>query len=196
MSDIIIRQEEIEGGLLILINPPSNKFTPVNYRFVNKIINSDRHTFFYPAVYGNFNCMETAITSEKLYSIYEEAKKTYAYENIFVFEISEHKTDGNSIAELAAYSEKVISFQNSLKGNMHTDSFEAFLSSDFYNAFLMRYSFTASEKHILKGLFKYAFLSDMDLCRLIADIESGVILKENTKNKRKEVLNALRNKLS
>ena len=195
MSDIKIFN--ISGGAVIMINPPIDCDEIVRIRLINKISRQDKSSFLFPALYGNFHCVEGEYISDEVYEGYEKLKKIFAYENIFVFEALEKSPDtGYSINSLIKQSELVITAQNTVKGTDISATFSYFLQSQFYLGFVGEYSFTASEIIILNGLLKYAFLSDIPLENLINDIKHGLENKANIKLLRKEFLNVLRKRLS
>ena len=80
---------------------------------------------------------------------------------------------------------------------MHlSDRFNAIMQSPHYNEFIEEFGFTASEILILKGLFKYAFLTGMTIETLIDEITGNLEKKANRKLLRKEFINVLRQRLS
>lgn len=200
MSDIKIFN--ISGGAVIMINPPINLEEITDVKLINKISRKDKRSFLFPALYGNFHCAEGDFISDEVYESYEKLKKSFAYENIFVFEslkkspdIGENYLD-YSINSLISCAENIISAQNVIKTSETSAAFEAFLKTSFYLDFIAEYSFTVSEIVILNGLIKYAFLSDIVLETLINEIKAGIENKSNKKLLRKEILNALRQRLS
>ena len=200
MSDIKIFN--ISGGAVIMINPPIDYEEITDVRLINKISRKDKSSFLFPALYGNFHCAEGKFISDKVYEAYENLKKSFAYENIFVFEalekspgIGENYT-GYSINSLITCAENIISAQNIIKTAETSSAFEIFLKTSFYLDFISEYSFTVSEIIILNGLLKYAFLSGIVLETLIEDIKTSIENKSNKKLLRKEFLNALRQRLS
>ena len=132
----------------------------------------------------------------------EKIKKSFAYENIFVFEVLKKSPDigenylGYSINSLINCAENIVSAQNVIKTTETSAAFEAFLKTSFYLDFIAEYSFTVSEIIILNGLLKYAFLSDIVLETLITEIKADIENKSNKKLLRKEILNVLRQRLS
>lgn len=199
MSDIKIFN--ISGGAVIMINPPINLKEITGVKLINKISRKDKSSFLFPSLYGNFHCAEGEYISDELYEAYEKLKKSFAYENIFVFEATGAAAVCKtcllySINSLIKQSELVITAQNAVKGTDISATFSYFLQSQFYLGFVGEYSFTASEIIILNGLLKYAFLSDIPLENLINDIKQGLENKANIKLLRKEFLNVLRKRLS
>lgn len=200
MSDMKIIN--ITGGIILMINPPIDCDKITGVRLINKISRQDKSSFLFPALYGNFHCAEGEFISDKVYEAYENLKKGFAYENIFVFEALEKSPDngknytGCSINSLISCAENIISAQNIIKTTETSAAFEAFSQTSFYLDFIVEYSFTVSEIIILNGLLKYAFLSDIVLETLIEDIKASIENKSNKKLLRKEFLNALRQRLS
>lgn len=200
MSDIKIFN--ISGGAVIMINPPINLEEITGVKLINKISRKDKSSFLFPALYGNFHCAEEEFISDEVYEGYEKLKKSFAYENIFVFESLEKSPDtggnytGYSINSLINCAENIVSAQNVIKTTETSAAFEAFLKTSFYLDFIAEYSFTVSEIVILNGLLKYAFLSDIVLETLINEIKADIENKSNKKLLRKEILNALRQRLS
>lgn len=185
-----------------MINPPIDCDEIISVRLINKISRQDKSSFLFPALYGNFYCAEGEFISDKVYEAYENLKKSFAYENIFVFEALENSPDngenytGYSINSLISCVENIISAQNVIKTTETSSAFEAFLQTSVYLDFITEYSFTVSEIIILNSLLKYAFLSDIVLETLIEDIKASIENKSNKKLLRKEFLNALRQRLS
>ena len=200
MSDIKIIN--ITGGAIIMINPPIDLEKLISVRLINKISRKDKSSFLFPALYGNFHCVESDAISDKVYEAYENLKKSFSYENIFVFEALEKSSNADmtytdySINSLINCAENIISAQDVIKTSETSSAFEAFLKTSFYLDFIAEYSFTVSEIIILNGLLKYAFLSDIVLESLIEDIKASIENKSNKKLLRKEFLNALRQRLS
>lgn len=200
MSDMKIIN--ITGGAIIMINPPIDCDEIISVRLINKISRQDKSSFLFPALYGNFHCAESEFISDKVYEAYENLKKSFAYENIFVFEALENSPDNGenytdySINSLISCVENIISAQNVIKTTETSSAFEAFLQTSVYLDFITEYSFTVSEIIILNSLLKYAFLSDIVLETLIEDIKASIENKSNKKLLRKEFLNALRQRLS
>ena len=200
MSDVNIIN--INGGAIIMINPPIDLEQIIGVRLINKISRKDKSSFLFPALYGNFHCAEGEFISDKVYEAYENLKKSFAYENIFVFEALENSPDnvenytGYSINSLISCAENIISAQNIIKTTKISAAFEAFSQTSFYLDFIAEYSFTVSEIIILNGLLKYAFLSDIVLETLINEIKADIENKSNKKLLRKEFLNVLRQRLS
>ena len=129
-------------------------------------------------------------------------KREVSYENIFVFEalnaqVSTYTGENTqSINALVEYVKEVIKAQNDIKSTSLTDEFEALMKSPFYNDFLNEFGFTASENLILKGLFKYAFLTGISVGELIQEIKANIEGNANKKLLRKEFINVLRQRLS
>ena len=200
MSDVNIIN--ISGGAIIMINPPIDFEKITGVRLINKISRKDKSSFLFPALYGNFHCVESEAISDKVYETYENLKKSFSYENIFVFEALEKSSNADmtytdySINSLINCAENIISSQNVIKTTETSDAFEAFSQTSFYLDFIAEYSFTVSEIVILNGLLKYAFLLGIVLETLIEDIKASIENKSNKKMLRKEFLNALRQRLS
>ena len=200
MSDIKIIN--ITGGAIIMINPPIDLEKLISVRLINKISRQDKSSFLFPALYGNFHCAEGEFISDKVYEAFENLIKSFAYENIFVFEALENSPDngenysGYSINSLINCAESIVSAQNVIKTTETSSAFEVFLKTSFYLDFITEYSFTVSEIIILNGLLKYAFLSGIVLETLINEIKADIENKSNKKLLRKEILNALRQRLS
>ena len=200
MSDIKIFN--ISGGVILMINPPIDLEKIISVRLINKISRKDKSSFLFPSLYGNFHCVEGEYISDELYEAYEKLRKSFSYENIFVFEALEKSPDtgGNytsySINSLITCAENIISAQDVIKTTETSSAFETFLKTSFYLDFIAEYSFTVSEIVILNGLLKYAFLSDIVLETLINEIKADIENKSNKKLLRKEILNALRQRLS
>ena len=185
-----------------MINPPIDLEKIISVRLINKISRKDKSSFLFPALYGNFHCTEGEYISDELYEAYEKLRKSFAYENIFVFKAIENSPDtggnytGYNINSLISCAESIISAQNVIKTIEASAIFEAFLKTSFYLDFIAEYSFTVSEIVILNGLLKYAFLSDIVLETLINEFKADIENKSNKKLLRKEILNALRQRLS
>lgn len=200
MSDIKIFN--ISGGAVIMINPPINLEEITGVKLINKISRKDKSSFLFPALYGNFHCAEGEYISDEVYEDYENLKKSFALENIFVFEALEKSSNADitytdySINSLINCAENIISSQNIIKTTETSSAFETFLKTSFYLDFIAEYSFTVSEIVILNGLLKYAFLSNIVLESLINEIKADIENKSNKKLLRKEILNALRQRLS
>lgn len=200
MSDVNIIN--INGGAIIMINPPIDLEQIIGVILINKISRQDKSSFLFPALYGNFHCAEGEFISDKVYEAYENLKKSFAYENIFVFEALEKSPDNGenytdySINSLISCAQNIISAQNIIKTTETSSAFEAFLQTSVYLDFIAEYSFTVSEIIILNGLLKYAFLSGIALVTLIEDIKASIENNSNKKLLRKEFLNALRQRLS
>ena len=200
MSDVNIIN--INGGAIIMIKPPIDLEQIIGVRLINKISRQDKSSFLFPALYGNFHCAEGEFISDKVYEAYENLKKSFAYENIFVFEALENSPDNGenytdySINSLISCAENIISAQNIIKTTETSAAFEAFSQTSFYLDFIAEYSFTVSEIIILNSLLKYAFLSDIVLETLIEDIKASIKNNSNKKLLRKEFLNALRQRFS
>ena len=202
MSDIIVDTLRIYGGIILVINPPLAYDENITLRFINKISREDKSSFLFPALYGKFDCKEGEIVSDEVYDLYDGLKREVSYENIFVFEalnapVSTYTGENTqSINALVEYVKEVIKAQNDIKSTSLTDEFEALMQSPFYNDFLNEFSFTASEILILKGLFKYAFLTGISVTELIDSIKGTLEGNTNKKLLRKEFINVLRQRLS
>ena len=202
MSDILVDTLRIDGGIILVINPPLAYDEKVVLRFINKISREDKSSFLFPALYGKFDCKEGEIVSDEVYALYDGLKKDVSYENIFVFEVLNSQAfidvekNMRSINSLIKQVEEVIKAQNEIKSTSLTDEFEALMQSPFYNDFLNEFSFTASEILILKGLFKYAFLTGISVTELIDSIKGTLEGNTNKKLLRKEFINVLRQRLS
>ena len=200
MSDIKIFN--ISGGAVIMINSPIDLEKITGVRLINKISRKDKSSFLFPALYGNFHCVEGEYISDKVYEAYENLKKSFTLENIFVFEALEKSSNADmtytdySINSLINCAENIVSVQDVIKTSETSSAFEAFLKTSFYLDFIAEYGFTVSEIIILNGLLKYAFLSDIVLETLINEIKADIENKPNKKLLRKEFLNALRQRLS
>ena len=200
MSEINII--DIIGGVILMINPPIYLEKITGVRLINKISRNDKSSFLFTALYGNFHCAEGEYISDEVYEAYEKLKKSFAYENIFVFEALEKSSNTDktytdySINSLINCAENIVSAQNVIKTIEASAIFEAFLKTSFYLDFIAEYSFTVSEIVILNGLLKYAFLLGIVLETLIEDIKASIENKSNKKLLRKEILNALRQRLS
>ena len=202
MSDIIVDTLRIDGGIILVINPPLAYDEKVVLRFINKISKEDKSSFLFPALYGKYLCKESEIVSDEVYYLYDGFKREVSYENIFVFEalnvqVSTYAGENTqSINALVEYVKEVIKAQNDIKSTSLTDEFEALMKSPFYNDFLEEFGFTASEILILKGLFKYAFLTGISATELIQEIKENIGEGANKKQLRKEFINVLRQRLS
>lgn len=202
MSDIIVDTLRIDGGIILVINPPLAYDEKVVLRFINKISKEDKSSFLFPALYGKSLCKESEIVSDEVYYLYDGFKREVSYENIFVFEaintqVSTYTEENTqSINALVEYVKEVIKSQNDIKSTSLTDEFEALMKSPFYNDFLEEFGFTASEILILKGLFKYAFLTGISATELIQEIKENIGEGANKKLLRKEFINVLRQRLS
>ena len=202
MSDIIVDTLRIDGGIILVINPPLAYDEKVVLRFINKISREDKSSFLFPALYGNFDCVEGEIVSDEVYALYDGLKRNVSYENIFVFEVLNAPVstyageNTQSINALVEYVKEVIKAQNDIKSTSLTDEFEALMQSPIYVDFLNEFSFTASEILILKGLFKYAFLTGISVTELIDSIKGTLEGNTNKKLLRKEFINVLRQRLS
>ena len=185
-----------------MINPPIDLEEITGVKLINKISREDKSSFLFPALYGNFQCEEGELISDTVYESYDALRKTMAYENIFVFESLKKSPDigenylGYSINSLISCAENIISAQDVIKTKETSAIFETFLKTSFYLDFIAEYSFTVSEIVILNGLLKYAFLSNIVLEALINEIKADIENKSNKKLLRKEILNALRQRLS
>ena len=202
MSDIVVDTLRIDGGIILMINPPLAYDEKVVLRFINKISREDKSSFLFPALYGKSLCKEGEIVSDEVYDLYDGLKREVSYENIFVFEALNFQAfidvekNMRSINSLIKQVEEVIKAQNEIKSTSLTDEFEALMQSPFYNDFLNEFSFTASEILILKGLFKYAFLTGISVTELIDSIKGTLEGNTNKKLLRKEFINVLRQRLS
>jgi hypothetical protein len=202
MSDIIVDTLRIDGGIILVINPPLAYDENITLRFINKISREDKSSFLFPALYGKFDCKEGEIVSDEVYALYDGLKKDVSYENIFVFEVLNTRVSTNdgqytqSINTLTEYVKEVIQAQNVIKSTHISDEFEALMQSPIYVGFLNEFSFTASETLILKGLYKYAFLTGISVTELIDSIKGTLEGNTNKKLLRKEFINVLRQRLS
>ena len=202
MSDIIVDTLRIDGGIILVINPPLAYDEKVVLRFINKISREDKSSFLFPALYAKSLCKEGEIVSDEVYDLYDGLKREVSYENIFVFEALNAQVSTSvgentySINSLTEYIKEVIKAQNEIKSTHISDEFEALMQSPFYNDFLNEFSFTASEILILKGLFKYAFLTGISVTELIDGIKGTLEGNTNRKLLRKEFINVLRQRLS
>ena len=202
MSDIVVDTLRIDGGIILVINPPLAHDENITLRFINKISREDKSSFLFPALYGKFLCKEVEIVSDEVYDLYDDFKREVSYENIFVFEalnaqVSTYAGENTqSINALVEYVKEVIKAQNDIKSTSLTDEFEDLMKSPFYNDFLEEFGFTASEILILKGLFKYAFLTGISVTELIQEIKGNIEGNASKKLLRKEFINVLRQRLS
>lgn len=202
MSDIIVDTLRIDGGIILVINPPLAYDENITLRFINKISREDKSSFLFPALYGKFDCKEGEIISDEVYDLYEGLKRDVSSENIFVFEALNAQVSTSagentySINSLTEYIKEVIKTQNEIKSTHISDEFEALMQSPIYVDFLNEFSFTASEILILKGLFKYAFLTGISVTELIDSIKGTLEGNTNKKLLRKEFINVLRQRLS
>ena len=202
MSDIVVDTLRIDGGIILMINPPLAYDEKVVLRFINKISREDKSSFLFPALYAKSLCKEGEIVSDEVYDLYDGLKREVSYENIFVFEaintqVSTYAGENTpSINARVEYVKEVSKAQNDRKYTSLTDEFEALMKSPFYNDFLNEFGFTASETLILKGLFKYAFLTGISVTELIQEIKENIGEGANKKQLRKEFINVLRQRLS
>jgi hypothetical protein len=202
MSEIVVDTIKLSEGVIIIINPPLSYDELISLRLINKISRKDETSFLYPALYGRFDCNEVEIISDEVYDIYESMKKDILQENIFVFEALEKKVEINmkdnsySITSLTEYIKEIILEQNKVKSMHLSDRFNAIMQSPHYNEFIEEFGFTSSEILILRGLFKYAFLTGMTIETLIDEITGNLEKKANRKLLRKEFINVLRQRLS
>lgn len=202
MSEIVVDTIKLSEGVIIIINPPLSYDELISLRLINKISRNDETSFLYPALYGRFDCNEVEIISDEVYDIYESMKKDIVQENIFVFEVLENKVEINmkdnsySITSLTEYIKEIILEQNKVKSMHLSDRFNAIMQSPHYNEFIEEFGFTSSEILILRGLFKYAFLTGMTIETLIDEITGNLEKKANRKLLRKEFINVLRQRLS
>ena len=202
MSDIIVDTLRIDGGIILVINPPLAYDEKVVLRFINKISREDKSSFLFPALYAKSLCKEGEIVSDEVYDLYDGFKREVSYENIFVFEalnaqVSTYAGENTqSINALVEYVKEVIKAQNDIKSTHISNEFEALMQSPIYVDFLNEFGFTASETLILKGLFKYAFLTGISVTGLIDVIKGTLEGNTNKKLLRKEFINVLRQRLS
>ena len=202
MSEIVVDAIKLSEGVIIIINPPLSYDELISLRLINKISRKDETSFLYPALYGRFDCNEVEIISDEVYDIYESMKKNIVQENIFVFEVLENKVEINmkdnsySITSLTEYIKEIILEQNKVKSMHLSDRFNAIMQSPHYNEFIEEFGFTSSEILILRGLFKYAFLTGMTVETLVDEITGNLDKKANRKLLRKEFINVLRQRLS
>ena len=202
MSDIIVDSLRIDGGIILVINPPLAYDDNITLRFINKISRADKSSFLFPALYAKSLCKEGEIVSDEVYDLYDGLKREVSYENIFVFEalnapVSTYAGENTqSINALVEYVKEVIKAQNEIKSTHISDEFEALMQSPIYGDFLEEFGFTASEILILKGLFKYAFLTGISATELIQEIKANIGEGANKKQLRKEFINVLRQRLS
>ena len=146
--------------------------------------------------------MEGEIVSDEVYYLYDGFKREVSYENIFVFEVLNTRVSTNngqntqSINTLTEYVKEVIKAQNVIKSTHISDEFDALIQSPIYVDFLNEFDFTASETLILKGLFKYAFLTGISVNELIQEIKENIGEGTNKKLLRKEFINVLKQRLS
>ena len=191
MSDIIVDTLRIDGGIILVINPPLAYDEKVVLRFINKISREDKSSFLFPALYGNFDCVEGEIVSDEVYYLYDGFKREVSYENIFVSEVLNTRASTNngqntqSINTLTEYVKEVIKAQNEIKSTHISDEFDALIQSPIYVDFLNEFGFTSSEILILKGLFKYAFLTGISVNELIQEIKENIGEGTNKKQLRK-----------
>ena len=202
MSDIVVDAIRLDCGIILMVNPPRSFDEEFYPKFINKISREDKSSFLFPALYGKFDCKEGEIVSDEVYDLYEVLKRDVSYENIFVFEALNAQVptyageNTCSINSLTEYIKEVIKAQNEIKTTSVTDEFEALMQSPFYNDFLNEFGFTSSEILILKGLFKYTFLTGISVGELIQEIKENIEEKANKKLLRKEFINVLRQRLS
>ena len=142
MYDIIVDTLMIDGGIILVINPPLAYDEKVVLRFINKISREDKSSFLFPALYGKSPCKEGEIVSDKVYDLYDGLKRDVSYENIFVFEalnaqVSTYAGENTqSINALVEYVKEVIKAQNEIKSTHISDDFEAMIQSPIYVDFL------------------------------------------------------------
>ena len=126
MSDIIVDTLRIDGGIILVINPPLAYDEKVVLRFINKISKEDKSSFLFPALYGKSLCKESEIVSDEVYYLYDGFKREVSYENIFVFEalnvqVSTYAGENTqSINALVEYVKEVIKAQNDIKSTSLT----------------------------------------------------------------------------
>lgn len=202
MSDIVVDAIRLDCGIILMVNPPRSFDEEFYPKFINKISREDKSSFLFPALYGNFDCVEGEIVSDEVYALYDGLKKDVSYENIFVFEVLNTRVSTNdgqytqSINTLTEYVKEVIQAQNVIKSTHISDEFDALIQSPIYVDFLNEFDFTASETLILKGLFKYAFLTGISVTELIDSIKGTLEGNTNRKLLRKEFINVLKQRLS
>ena len=202
MSDIVVDAIRLDCGIILMVNPPRSFDEEFYPKFINKISREDKTSFLFPALYAKSLCKEGEIVSDEVYDLYDGLKREVSYENIFVFEalnaqVSTYAGENTqSINALVEYVKEVIKAQNDIKSTSLTDEFEALMKSPIYVDFLNEFGFTASEILILKGLFKYAFLTGISVTELIDSIKGTLEGNTNKKMLRKEFINVLRQRLS
>ena len=202
MSDIVFDTIRIDGGIILVINPPLAYDEKVVLRFINKISKEDKSSFLFPALYAKSLCKECEIVSDEVYYLYDGFKREVSYENIFVFEVLNTRVSTNdgqntqSINTLTEYVKEVIKAQNVIKSTHISDEFDALIQIPIYVDFLNEFGFTSSEILILNGLFKYAFLTGISVTELIQEIKENIGEGANKKQLRKEFINVLRQRLS
>ena len=202
MSDIVVDAIRLDCGIILMVNPPRSFDEEFYPKFINKISREDKTSFLFPALYGKSLCKEGEIVSDEVYDLYDGLKKDVSYENIFVFETLNAQVSTSagentySINSLTEYIKEVIKTQNVIKSTSLTDEFEALMQSPFYSDFLNEFGFTSSEILILKGLFKYAFLTGISVNELIQEIKENIEEGANKKQLRKEFINVLRQRLA
>ena len=202
MSDIVVDAIRLDCGIILMVNPPRSFDEEFYPKFINKISREDKTSFLFPALYGKSLCKEGEIVSDEVYDLYDGLKKDVSYENIFVFETLNAQVSTSagentySINSLTEYIKEVIKTQNVIKSTSLTDEFEALMQSPFYSDFLNEFGFTSSEILILKGLFKYAFLTGISVNELIQEIKENIGEGTNKKQLRKEFINVLRQRLA
>ena len=79
MSDIIVDTLRIDGGIILVINPPLAYDEKVVLRFINKISREDKSSFLFPALYGKSLCKEGKIVSDEVYDLYDGLKREVSY---------------------------------------------------------------------------------------------------------------------
>lgn len=202
MSDIVVDAIRLDCGIILMVNPPRSFDEEFYPKFINKISREDKTSFLFPALYGKFDCKEGEIVSDEVYYLYDGFKREVSYENIFVFEVLNTRASTNngqntqSINTLTEYVKEVIKAQNEIKSTHISDEFDALIQSPIYVDFLNEFGFTVSEILILKGLFKYAFLTGIPATELIQEIKENIVEGTNKKLLRKEFINVLRQRLS
>ena len=202
MSDIVVDAIRLDCGIILMVNPPRSFDEEFYPKFINKISREDKTSFLFPALYAKSLCKEGEIVSDEVYDLYDGLKRDVSYEDIFVFEAINAQVSTSagentySINSLTEYIKEVIKAQNVIKSTSLTDEFEALMQSPFYNDFLNEFGFTSSEILILKGLFKYAFLTGISVGELIQEIKENIEEGANKKQLRKEFINVLRQRLS
>ena len=202
MSDIVVDAIRLDCGIILMVNPPRSFDEEFYPKFINKISKEDKSSFLFPALYAKSLCKEGEIVSDEVYDLYDGLKRDVSYEDIFVFEAINAQVSTSagentySINSLTEYIKEVIKAQNEIKSTHISDEFDALIQSPIYVDFLNEFGFTVSEILILKGLFKYAFLTGIPATELIQEIKENIVEGTNKKLLRKEFINVLRQRLS